>query len=70
MQTLQRIRDKARAFKENEDEEIVYVKKTASGKQPKYYYLPQSKFDSSKLPEIITEMERTQHSDSDLGFIS
>lgn len=70
LKTLQRIRDKARAFKENEDEEVVYVKKNAAGEEPKYYYLPQSKYDRSRLSEIIQKMEREQHSDNDLGYIS
>lgn len=70
LKTLQRIRDKARAFKENEDEEVVYVKKHAPGEEPKYYYLPQSKYDRSRLSEIIQKMERTHQSDSDLGYIS
>ncbi len=70
MRTLQRIRDKARAFKENEDEDIVYVKKTASGEKPKYYYLPQSKYDESRLAEVINNLERTQPSDDNLRYIS
>lgn len=70
MRKLQRIRDKARAFKENEDEEVVYVRKKAQGEKPKYFYLPKSEFDRSRLPEIIKKMERMQNSDSDLGYIS
>lgn len=70
MQQLQRIRDKARAFKENEDEDVVYVKKTAEDENPKYYYLPQSKYDRSRLAAIIQQMEEKQDSSDDLGYIS
>lgn len=70
MRKLQRIRDKARAFKEHEDEEVVYVKKTGNGDDPRYYYLPKSEFDRSKLPELIEHLERMEHSENDLGYIS
>lgn len=72
MRQLQRIRDKARAFKEHEDEELVYVKKTTEDEQPKYYYLPKSEFDRSKLPELIEYLEKREGADrdTDLGYIS
>lgn len=70
MRQLQRIRDKARAFKENEDEDVVYVKKTAEGEDTRYYYLPKSKYDRSKLAAIIRKMEEKQDTGDDLGYIS
>ncbi len=72
MKQLQRMRDKARAFKEHENEELVYVKKLSEGEKPKYYYLPQSKFDQSRLPELIEYLEKRQtpDRDTDLGYIS
>lgn len=70
MRELQRIRDKARAFKEHEDEDLVYVKKDSEDADTRYYYLPKSEFDRSKLPEIIEHLERTEHSENDLGYIS
>jgi len=70
MKTLQRIRDKARAFKQHEDETVVYVKKMASGEPPKYYYLPQSKYDESKLAETLDQLEQMQGADDDLRYIS
>lgn len=70
MRTLQRIRDKARAFQEHEDEDVVYVKKTASGEKTKYYYLPQSKYDESQLAETLDKLEQTQAADDDLRYIS
>lgn len=68
MRNLQRLRDKARAFKENEDEDVVYVKKETDDAKPKYYYLPKKDYEKSKLSEVIKEMEKT--SDTDLGYIS
>lgn len=70
MRQLQRIRDKARAFKENEDEDVVYVKKTGEGEDDKYYYLPQSKYDRSRLAAIIQQMEEKQDTGDDLGYIN
>ncbi len=73
MRQLQRIRDKARAFKEHEDEDLVYVKKTTEDDEdPRYYYLPQSEFDRSKLPELIKYLEKREGADrdTDLGYIS
>lgn len=70
MRKLQRIRDKAKAFKENEEEDVVYVKRTGDGEDPKYYYLPRSEFDRSKLADLIKKMERTTHPEQDLGYIS
>lgn len=69
MRMLQRIRDKARAFKEHEDEDVVYVKKSGEDTDTRYYYLPQSEFDRSRLPELIRRLERTEHSE-ELGYIS
>lgn len=69
MRMLQRIRDKARAFKEHENEDVVYVKKSGDDTDTRYYYLPKSEFDRSKLPELIRNLERTEHSD-ELGYIS
>lgn len=69
MRKLQRIRDKARAFKENENEDVVYVKKQTKGEQPRYYYLPQSQFDRSRLREIIRKLEETD-TETDIGYIS
>lgn len=70
MRQLQRIRDKARAFKENENEDVVYVKKTAEDEDAKYYYLPQSRYDRSRLAAIIQQMEEKQDTGDDLGYIS
>lgn len=68
MRKLQRLRDKARAFKENEDKNVVYVEKESEDEKPKYYYLPKDDFEKSKLSEVIKEMEKT--ADSDIGYIS
>ncbi|MDY6770477.1 MAG: hypothetical protein SV186_00805 [Candidatus Nanohaloarchaea archaeon] len=70
MRQLQRLRDKARAFKENEDEEVVYIQKEAEGEKPKYYYLPKSDYDKSKLSEIVKKMEKREDTETDLGYIS
>lgn len=69
MRNLQRLRDKARAFKENEDEDVVYVKKQEQGRKPKFYYLPKSRYDRSNLPEIIRKLEETD-AEPDVGYIS
>jgi len=70
MRQLQRLRDKARAFKENEDEEVVYIMKEAEGEDDKYYYLPKSEYDKSKLSEIVKKMEKREDTEADLGYIS
>jgi len=70
MRKLQKIRDKARAFQENEDEPVVYVRKTAEGEDPRFYYLPQSKFDRSRLRDIIQQLEQEQSADGEIGYIS
>ncbi len=70
MRQLQRLRDKARAFKENEDEEVVYIQKEADGEDNKYYYLPKSEYDKSRLSEIVTKMEKREETETDLGYIS
>lgn len=70
MRKLQRLRDKARAFKENEEEDVVYIKKQAENNKPEYYYLPKSKYDHSKLAQIVKKMEKREDTDTDLGYIS
>jgi len=70
MRKLQRIRDKARAFEQNEDEDVVYIEKKTQGEKPEYYYLPKSRYDKSKLSQIIKQMEKREDTDTDLGYIS
>jgi hypothetical protein len=70
MRQLQRLRDKARAFKENEEEDVVYIRKDDTDQKPRYYYLPRSKFDRSKLPQILKKMEQRGENEVDLGYIS
>jgi len=69
LKSLQRMRDKARAFAQNEQEELVYLERAEEDKKPRYYYLPRSQFDRSRLPEILEKMhERNQ--EADLGYIN
>ncbi|MDY6788623.1 MAG: hypothetical protein SVV03_01535 [Candidatus Nanohaloarchaea archaeon] len=70
MRKLQKIRDKAKAFKENEEEEVVYVKKVSEKEKPRYYYLPKSQFDRSQLSDIIRQMEKKEDTEPNLGYIS
>ncbi len=70
MRNLQKIRDKARAFKENEEEEVVYVKKVSDKEKPRYYYLPKSKYDKSKLSSLVKNMEEKEDTEPNLGYIS
>lgn len=69
MKNLQRMRDKARAFAQNEDEDVVYLERTQEDEKPRYYYLPKSEFDHSRLPEILEEMEE-RNQEADLGYIN
>lgn len=70
MRNLQKIRDKAKAFKENEEEEVVYVKKISEKEEPRYYYLPRSKYDKSKLSSLVKKMEKKEDTEPNLGYIS
>lgn len=69
LKSLQRMRDKARAFAQNEDEDLVYLEREQEGEKPRFYYLPRSQFDRSRLPEILKEMEE-RNQEADLGYIN